>query len=56
MGQILVIKRQFGLLKVRLRGPAKNAAHVVTLSALSNLWLAGRQSMAMGAAARPNTA
>ena len=43
-----VIKRQFGLLKVRFRGLAKNTAHVVTLFALSNLWMARRKLMAMG--------
>lgn len=32
-----VIKRRFGLTKVRFRGLAKNTAHVVTLFALSNL-------------------
>ncbi len=42
-----VIKRQFGLMKVRFRGLAKNTAHVVTLFALSNLWMARRQLMAM---------
>jgi IS5 family transposase len=42
-----VIKRQFGLLKVRFRGLAKNTAHVMTLFALSNLWMARRQLMAM---------
>ncbi len=51
-----VIKRQFGLVKVRFRGLAKNTSHVVTLFALSNLWMARRQLMAMGAAVRPNTA
>ena len=51
-----VIKRQFGLMKVRFRGLAKNTAHVVTLFALSNLWMARRQLMAMGAAVRPRTA
>jgi IS5 family transposase len=51
-----VIKRQFGLVKVRFRGLAKNTAHVVTLFALSNLWMARRQLMAMGAAVRPRTA
>ena len=51
-----VIKRQFGLLKVRFRGLAKNTAHVVTLFALSNLWMARRQLMAMGEAVRPRTA
>jgi hypothetical protein len=42
-----VIKRQFGLVKVRFRGLAKNTAHVVTLFALSNLWMARKQLMAM---------
>jgi len=28
-----VIKRQFGLIKVRFRGLAKNTAHVITLFA-----------------------
>jgi IS5 family transposase len=37
-----VIKRQFGFTKVRYRGLAKNTAQVVTLFALSNLWLARR--------------
>ena len=50
-----VIKRQFGLTKVRFRGLAKNTAHVVTLFALSNLWMARRQLMAM-AAVRPQRA
>jgi IS5 family transposase len=44
-----VIKRQFGLMKVRFRGLAKNTAHIVTLFALSNLWMARRQLMAMAA-------
>jgi len=51
-----VIKRQFGLVKVRFRGLAKNTAHVVTLFALSNLWMARRQLMAMGGAVRPRSA
>jgi transposase, IS5 family len=42
-----VIKRQFGYLKVRYRGLAKNAAQVLTLFALSNLWLARRRLLAM---------
>lgn len=43
-----VIKRQFGYAKVRYRGLAKNTAQVLTLFALSNLWMArGRL--------RPNT-
>jgi len=47
-----VIKRQFGLMKVRFCGLAKNTAHVVTLFALSNLWMARRQLMAMAAVRR----
>lgn len=43
-----VIKRQFGLTKVRFRGLAKNTAHLVTLFALSNLWMARRRLMATG--------
>ncbi len=50
-----VIKRQFGLTKVRFRGLAKNTAHVITLFALSNLWMARRQLMAM-AVVRPQRA
>lgn len=34
-----VIKRQFGHLKARYRGLAKNGAQVLTLFALSNLWM-----------------
>ena len=32
-----VIKRQFGLMKVRFSGLQKNTAHLLTLFALSNL-------------------
>jgi len=42
-----VIKRQFGLVKVRFRGLAKNTAHVITLFALSNLWMARRRLLAI---------
>ena len=38
-----VMKRQFGYTKVRYRGLAKSAAEVLTLFALSNLWMAQRQ-------------
>ena len=41
-----VIKRQFGHVKVRYRGLAKNTAQLHTLFALSNLWMARRQLMA----------
>jgi IS5 family transposase len=34
-----VIKRQFGHVKVRYRGLAKNTAQLKTLFALSNLWM-----------------
>ncbi len=38
-----VIKRQFGYIKVRYRGLAKNSAQVLTLFALSNLWMSRRR-------------
>jgi IS5 family transposase len=38
-----VVKRQFGYVKVRYRGLAKNAAQVLTLFALSNLWMARKR-------------
>ena len=41
-----VLKRQFGFTKVRYRGLAKNTAQIVTLFALSNLWMARRPLMA----------
>jgi IS5 family transposase len=34
-----VIKRQFGYVKVRYRGLAKNTAQLITLFALSNIWM-----------------
>ncbi|TPG64656.1 IS5 family transposase [Pseudomonas arsenicoxydans] len=37
-----VIKRQFSYVKTRFRGLAKNTAQLVTLFALSNLWMARR--------------
>ena len=40
-----VIKRQFGYVKVRYRGLAKNTAQLHTLLALSNLWMARRSLM-----------
>jgi IS5 family transposase len=43
-----VLKRQFGYTKVRYRGLAKNTAQIVTLLALSNLWMA-RRSLMLGA-------
>ena len=41
-----VIKRQFGYTKVRFRGLVKNTAQMVTLFALSNLWMARRHLLA----------
>ena len=51
-----VIKRQFGLAKVRFKGLAKNTAHVVTLFALSNLWMARKKLLAMMGQVRPQMA
>ena len=41
-----VNKRQFGSTKVRFRGSAKSTAQLVTLFALSNLWMARRHILA----------
>jgi IS5 family transposase len=41
-----VIKRQFGHVKVRYRGLMKNTAQLMTLFALSNLWMARRKLLA----------
>jgi IS5 family transposase len=41
-----VIKRQFGHVKTRYRGLAKNRAHLFTLFALGNLFLVRRRLMA----------
>jgi IS5 family transposase len=51
-----VIKCQFGLTKVRFRGLAKNTAHVITLFALSNLWMARRKLLTMTGVLRPQIA
>lgn len=40
-----MLKRQFGYTKVRYRRLTKNTAQIVTLFALSNLWMARRQLM-----------
>lgn len=34
-----MIKRQFGYVKTRYRGLKKNTAQLITLFALSNLWM-----------------
>lgn len=41
-----VVKRQFGHVKVRYRGLAKNTAQLHTLFALANLWLVRRKLLA----------
>ena len=41
-----VLKQQFGYSKVRYKGLAKNTAQIITLFALSNLWMARRKLMA----------
>lgn len=41
-----VVKRQFGYVKVRYRGLAKNGAQVTTLFALANLWMARSRLLA----------
>ena len=51
-----VIKRQFGLVKVRFRGLQKNTGHLLTLFALSNLWMARKRLMALMGAVRPQAA
>ena len=38
-----VLKRQFGYVKVRYKGLAKNGAQVTTLFALANLWMARKR-------------
>ena len=35
-----VIKRQFGYVKVHYRGLASNTSQLITLFALSNIWMA----------------
>ena len=47
-----MIKRQFGYVKVRYRGLAKNSAQVLTLFTLSNLWMARRQLLPATGAVR----
>ena len=44
-----VIKHQFGHVKVRYRGLAKNTAQLHTLFALANLWLVRRKLVQAGA-------
>jgi transposase, IS5 family len=48
-----VIKQQFGFTKVRSRGLKKNTGQVVTLFALSNLWMARHRLMPTTGKVRP---
>ena len=41
-----VLKQQFGYVKVRYRGLKKNTAQIITLFALSNLWMVRQQLLA----------
>jgi IS5 family transposase len=51
-----VIKRQFGHVKVRYRGLAKNTAQLKTLFALTNLWMARKKLLALDGQVRLKTA
>jgi IS5 family transposase len=44
-----VIKRQFGYVKVKYRGLAKNTANLMTLFALSNIWMVRKRLLNMWA-------
>jgi IS5 family transposase len=48
-----VIKRQFGHVKVRYRGLAKNTAQLKTLFALSNLWMVRAKLLVLDGVVRP---
>lgn len=48
-----VVKRQFGFVKVRFKGLAKNTAQVLTLFALANLWMARKQLLPTAGSLRP---
>lgn len=51
-----VIKRQFGYVKVRFRGLAKNTVQVLMLFALSNLWMVRKQLLSSTGKLRPKYA
>lgn len=48
-----VVKRQFGFVKIRYRGLAKNTGQIVTLFALTNLWLARKTLLSLVGEVRP---
>jgi IS5 family transposase len=51
-----VIKQQFGHVKVRYRGLAKNTAQLKTLFALANLWMARQKLLVLDGVVRPRAA
>ena len=51
-----VIKRQFGYVKVRFKGLAKNTAQILTLFAMANLWLVRKKLLAITGGLRPQFA
>ena len=51
-----VVKRQFGHTKVRYRGLKKNTAQLITLFALSNLWMVRRKLQVLDGQVRPKQA
>ncbi len=51
-----VIKRQFGHTKVRYRGLKKNTGQLITLFALSNLWMVRRKLRVLDGQVRPKHA
>jgi IS5 family transposase len=50
-----VVKRQFGHVKVRYRGLKKNTAQLMTLFALSNLWMVRKKLSILDGQIRPQT-
>ena len=48
-----VVKRQFGFVKVRYRGLAKNTGQIMTLFALANLWMARKRLLPLLGEVRP---
>lgn len=54
--QFRIIKRQFGHVKVCYRRLKKNTAQLITLFALSSLWMTRRKLLVMDGQVRPKTA
>jgi IS5 family transposase len=48
-----VVKRQFGYKKVRFKGLAKNTVQILTLFALSNLWMMRRTLLNLAGKVHP---